>query len=72
MLLEIIKLLLQTFWTFLSELFIALIGCIPVFVELKQTFSHCTPVGMWALFLGVPPVVIIVALKIAKALKTQN
>ncbi len=55
---EAIGLLVKTIWMLLSELCIALIDCIPVFIELKQVFSHCTFAGAWALFLGVPPIAI--------------
>ena len=71
-LIEIVTIIWKALSGWVYEFIIRIPEWLPVLQELKQTFSHCTPTGMWALFFCVPSVAISVVLKIAKTLKTQN
>ena len=71
-LIEIVAIIWQAISGWFYGFIIRIPEWLPVLQELKQTFSHCIPIGMWALFLGVPSVLISAAVKIAKVLKEQN
>ena len=71
-LIEIVTIIWQAISGWFCGFIIRISEWLPVLQELKQTFSHCTPIRMWALFLGVPSVLISAAVKIAKILKEQN
>ncbi len=56
---EAIVLFVKSVLLSLWEFFVALIECVPVFMELKEMLSYCTPQNTIALFLGIPTAVII-------------
>ena len=62
---QAITLLIETVCSFLANMGVALIDCIPVFYGLRQSLSHCTFSEAWGLFLGVSPVLITVICKLA-------
>lgn len=48
----------QVFWGFLSAIGTAIWENLPELLELKKVMGYFTPVGMIALYLGVPTIVI--------------
>ena len=68
---EIIGVMLQTMWAFLSGIATALWENLPTILEIKKVLGYFSPAGIVALSLGVPTIVITVAVfiikKVAKA-----
>lgn len=63
---EIITVLWQAFWGMLSAIGTAVWQNLPAILELKKIMGYFTPVGVVALYLGVPTIVITALLWIIK------
>ncbi|MBQ7347593.1 MAG: hypothetical protein IJW55_06515 [Clostridia bacterium] len=54
MIIEILKVFFGTIWAVFSEVITCLWALLPLFLEIRKMASVLTPVGMIALYLGVP------------------
>lgn len=63
---EIISVFWQAFWGMLSAIGTAVWQNLPAILELKKIMGYFTPVGVVALYLGVPTIVITALLWIIK------
>ena len=69
---EIITVLWQAFWGILKAFGTAIWDNLPAILEIKKVMGYFTPVGMVALYLGVPTIVIsILFLAIRKIIKAK-
>ena len=69
---EIITVLWQAFWGILKAFGTAIWDNLPAILEIKKVMGYFTPVGMVALYLGVPTIVIsILFLAIKKIIKAK-
>lgn len=69
---EIITVLWQAFWGMLKAFGSAIWDNLPAILEIKKVMGYFTPVGMVALYLGVPTIVIsILFLAIRKIIKAK-
>ena len=72
-LIEIVTLIWQAVSGLLYGFIIRIPEWFPVLQELKQTFSYCAPIGMWALFFGVSaPLLALVAKVVNFAFSKSN
>lgn len=69
---EIVTVLWQAFWGMLKAFGSAIWDNLPAILEIKKVMGYFTPVGMVALYLGVPTIVIsILFLAIRKIIKAK-
>lgn len=69
---EIMTVLWQAFWGMLKAFGTALWDNLPAILEIKKVMGYFTPVGMIALYLGVPTIVIsILVLAVKKIIKAK-
>lgn len=69
---EIVTVLWQAFWGKLKAFGSAIWDNLPAILEIKKVMGYFTPVGMVALYLGVPTIVIsILFLAIRKIIKAK-
>ena len=65
-LIEILTTMWQVIWGLISGIGKAILKNLPALLEMKKVFGYFTPVGMIAIYLGVPTVVISIAFKLIK------
>lgn len=69
---EIITVLWQSFWGMLKAFGTVIWDNLPAILEIKKVMGYFTPVGMVALYLGVPTIVIsILFLAVRKIIKAK-
>lgn len=70
-LIEVLTVFWQAFWGFLSVIGSAIWENLPALLEIKKIMGYCTPVGMVALYLGVPTIIVTATIwLIKKAVKS--
>ena len=57
-LIEVLTVFWQAFWSFLSVIGSAIWENLPALLEIKKIMGYFTPVGMVALYLGVPTIIV--------------
>lgn len=67
---EILSVLWQTVSGLVSGFATAIWNNLPAILEIKKIMGYFTPVGMVALYLGVPTIVVTVSIKLVKKLVT--
>lgn len=65
-LIEILSTMWQVVWGLISGIGKAILENLPALLEMKKVMGYFTPVGVVALYLGVPTVVITIAIKLIK------
>lgn len=65
-LIEILSTMWQVIWGLISGIGKAILENLPALLEMKKVFGYFTPAGMVALYLGVPTIVITIAIKLIK------
>lgn len=65
---EILSILGKTIWGLLSALFSVIWNNLPEILEIKKVLEYFTPAGAVAIYLGVPTLVVIVAVKLIRKL----
>lgn len=65
---EILSILGQTIWGLLSALFSVIWNNLPEILEIKKVFGYFTPAGAVAIYLGVPTIVVTIAVKLIRKL----
>ena len=65
-LIEILSTMWQVIWGLLSGIGKAVFDNLPALLELKKIMGYFTPLGMIALYIGVPTVVVSIAYKLIK------
>ena len=65
-LIEILSTMWQVVWGLISGIGKAILENLPALLEMKKVFGYFTPAGMVALYLGVPTIVITIAIKLIK------
>ena len=65
---EILSILGQTIWGLLSALFSAICNILPEILEIKKVLGYFTPAGAVAIYLGVPTIVVTIAVKLIRKL----
>lgn len=70
-LIEVLTVFLQAFWGFLSVIGSVIWENLPALLEIKKIMGYFTPVGMVALYLGVPAIIVTATIwLIKKAVKS--
>lgn len=64
--LEVISTMWQVIWGLLSGIGKAVFDNLPALIELKKIMGYFTPLGMIALYIGVPTFVVSIAYKLIK------
>ncbi len=64
---EILSILGQTIWGLLSALF-SVCNILPEILEIKKVLGYFTPAGAVAIYLGVPTIVVTIAVKLIRKL----
>lgn len=65
---EILSILGQTIWGLLSTLFSVIWNNLPEILEIKKVLGYFTPAGAVAIYLGVPTIVVTIAVKLIRKL----
>ena len=65
---EILTILEQTIWGLLSALFSGIWNILPEILEIKKVLGYFTPAGAVAIYLGVPTIVVTIAVKLIRKL----
>ena len=65
---EILSILGQTIWGLLSALFSGIWNILPEILEIKKVLGYFTPAGAVAIYLGVPTIVVTIAVKLIRKL----
>lgn len=65
-LIEILSTMWQVIWGLLSGIGKAVFDNLPALLELKKIMGYFTPLGMIALYIGVPTIVVSIAYKLVK------
>ena len=65
---EILTILGQTIWELLSALFSGIWNILPEILEIKKVLGYFTPAGAVAIYLGVPTIVVTIAVKLIRKL----
>lgn len=65
-LIEILSTMWQVVWGLISGIGKAILENLPALLEMKKVMGYFTPVGVVALYLGVPTIVITIAIKLIK------
>ena len=65
---EILSILGQTIWGLLSALFSVRCNILPEILEIKKVLGYFTPAGAVAIYLGVPTIVVTIAVKLIRKL----
>ena len=65
-LIEILSTMWQVIWGLISGIGKAILENLPALLEMKKVFGYFTPVGVVDLYLGVPTIVITIAIKLIK------
>ena len=65
---EILSILGQTIWGLLSALFSAICNILPEILEIKKVLGYFTPAGAVAIYLGIPTIVVTIAVKLIRKL----
>lgn len=65
---EILSILGQTIWELLSALFSGIWNILPEILEIKKVLGYFTPAGAVAIYLGVPTIVVTIAVKLIRKL----
>ena len=65
---EILSILGQTIWGLLSALFSAICNILPEILEIKKVLGYFTPAGAVAIYLGVPTIVVTIAVTLIRKL----
>ena len=65
---EILSILGQTIWGLLSALFSVICNILPEILEIKKVLGYITPAGAVAIYLGVPTIVVTIAVKLIRKL----
>lgn len=65
-LIEILSTMWNVIWGLLSGIGKAVFENLPALIELKKVMSYFTPLGMIALYIGVPTIVVSIAYKLIK------
>lgn len=65
---EILTILGQTIWGLLSALFSGIWNILPEILEIKKVLGYFTPAGAVAIYLGVPTIVVTIAVKLIRKL----
>lgn len=65
---EILSILGQTMWGLLSALFSVIWNNLPEILEIKKVLGYFTPAGAVAIYLGVPTIVVTIAVKLIRYL----
>lgn len=65
---EIVSVLWQTISGLISAFVTVIWDNLPAILEIKKVMGYFTPIGMVALYLGVPTIVVTVAVKLIKKL----
>ena len=65
---EILSILGQTIWGLLSSLFSVICNILPEILEIKKVLGYFTPAGAVAIYLGVPTIVVTIAVKLIRKL----
>lgn len=63
---EILSILGQTIWGLLSALFSVIWNNLPEILEIKKVLGYFTPAGAVAIYLGVPTIVVTIAVKLVE------
>ena len=66
MVFELITIIFQTIWLTLNGIFTAVWNCLPEIIQLNKLLGYFTPAGIVGLYLGVPTVVITIAVFLFK------
>ena len=70
-LIEVVTVFWQAFWGFLSVIGSVIWENLPMLLEIKKIMGYFTPVGMVALYLGVPTIIVTATIwLIKKAVKS--
>lgn len=69
---EIVTVLWQAFWGMLKAFGTAIWDNLPAILEIKKVMGYFTPMGMIALYLGVPSFIVSLVLFIVKRLHLIN
>ena len=65
---EILSILGQTIWGLLSALLSVICNILPEILEIKKVLGYFTPAGAVAIYLGVPTIVVTIAVKLIRKL----
>jgi len=65
-LIEILSTMWQVIWGLLSGIGKAVFDNLPALLELKKIMGYFTPLGMIALYIGVPTIIVSIAYKLIK------
>lgn len=65
---EVISVIGIVVWEMVKCFFTIVVENLPLFLEMKQILGIFTPAGMIALYLGVPTIVVALAIKLVKKL----
>ena len=65
---EILTILGQAIWGLLSALFSGIWNILPEILEIKKVLGYFTPAGAVAIYLGVPTIVVTIAVKLIRKL----
>ena len=72
MIIEILKIIFEAIWSLLCEFIGCIWGLLPEIMRIKQISNYFTPVGMIAVCMGVPVVVISLALFLVKKISAYG
>lgn len=65
-LIEVLSTMWQVIWGLLSGMGKAVFDSLPALLELKKIMGYFTPLGLIALYIGVPTIVVSIAYKLIK------